>query len=117
ECARSASVWDLAEHRRGTVSCGCGQRVSSLPRDLHAAFVSAYLYSVEAEDAAVHVARRFSGCHARTDRVGGCLGKYRAARLVSLRRRFPLAVPAFPGDCLDVPRGLHASWLQDAAPV
>src|SRR5208283_4292891 len=49
----------------------------------------------------------FYGCHARADRLGGgCLGRYRAARLISLRRSLPVAVPAFPGDCPDVPSGL-----------
>ena len=44
----------------------------------------------------------FPGANARADRVGGCLGQYRAARLVSLRHSFFVAVPAFSGDCLDV---------------
>jgi hypothetical protein len=103
ECARGISVWDSDEHRRRLVPCRCGQRASGFSRDLDIAVVSAYRYSVEAEDAAVHAARCVSGCHACPDRVGGCLGRYRAARLVSFRHSISVAVPAFLGDCLDVP--------------
>ncbi len=99
----SISVWDPAEHRWRLVSCRCCERISSLARALHVAFLSPDLHSVEAKDPVMHIAGRISGRHAGFDRVGGCVGKHRPARVVSIRHCLSVAVPAFPGDCVNVP--------------
>src|SRR5258708_11661302 len=69
------------------------------------------LHSAQTSNADVHAGRRISRRHACFDRLRRCGREAQLTGMASLHDSFPLAIPAFHGDCLDVPRGLRAGRI------
>src|SRR5580692_2979698 len=113
--SRGAFVWHLVEYCRGAVPRDYSELAIGISGGLDAAFVSPYLYAVEAEDTLVHVAGCFPGSDADSDRMGRSVRRHRPPCLVSFCNSVSMAVPAFPRDCHDVPRRLFARRVSDAA--
>ena len=73
------------------------------------------LHAAQKNHAAGHIHRRIPWRHPAAHRLGRRARLAFARRLDSFRHTFPLAIPAFPGYRLDVPRRLRARGNQDAA--
>ena len=93
----------------GVVACGNhlpGSRRatgSEPPRRVDARWLSVRLHSAQTSNTDVHAGGSVSRRHAGVDRIRRCERKARLTRVASLRHSLPLAIPAFHGDCLDVP--------------